>query len=212
MRVSDDGVLSVAFDPTGRLVAGGGATGPTRVWRVSDQRPAFPPLTGQPARSPARSSMRLARISLRRAIGRDEALGSSVRAPVRRGVGRKHEVARAPGAVHRSSLPGPAQRVQPGRQAAGRLRSRDARDAVERGSRALARARVRDSRSQPKSRGVESPPAGRDRLSRNVSGVALGLTRPCGHFPNRHKLFPLRNQRRPLAGIVSSAPDRHPDP
>ena len=46
MRVSDDGVLSVAFDPTGRLVAGGGATGPARVWRVSDQRPAFPPLTG----------------------------------------------------------------------------------------------------------------------------------------------------------------------
>ena len=46
MRVSDDGVLSVAFDPTGRLVAGGGAIGPARVWRVSDQRPAFPPLTG----------------------------------------------------------------------------------------------------------------------------------------------------------------------
>jgi WD40 repeat protein/tRNA A-37 threonylcarbamoyl transferase component Bud32 len=46
MRVSDDGVLSVAFDPSGRLVAGGGATGPARVWRVTDQRPALPPLTG----------------------------------------------------------------------------------------------------------------------------------------------------------------------
>ena len=46
MRVSDDGIQSVAFDPSGSLVAGGGATGPARVWRVTDQRPAFPPLTG----------------------------------------------------------------------------------------------------------------------------------------------------------------------
>jgi WD40 repeat protein len=46
MKVADDGVLTVAFDPSGRLVAGGGATGPVRVWRVADQRPAFPPLSG----------------------------------------------------------------------------------------------------------------------------------------------------------------------
>ena len=46
MRVADDGVLGVAFDPGGRLVAGGGATGPVRVWRVADQQPAFPPLSG----------------------------------------------------------------------------------------------------------------------------------------------------------------------
>ena len=46
MRVADDGVLSVAFDASGRLVAGGGAIGPVRVWRVADQRPAFPPLSG----------------------------------------------------------------------------------------------------------------------------------------------------------------------
>jgi WD40 repeat protein len=46
MRVSDDGIQSVAFDPSGSLVAGGGAIGPARVWRVTDQRPAFPPLTG----------------------------------------------------------------------------------------------------------------------------------------------------------------------
>ncbi len=37
---------SVAFDPSGRLVAAGGAIGPVRVWRVADQRPAFPPLAG----------------------------------------------------------------------------------------------------------------------------------------------------------------------
>jgi WD40 repeat protein/class 3 adenylate cyclase/energy-coupling factor transporter ATP-binding protein EcfA2 len=49
MRVADDGVVGVAFDPSGRIVAGGGAIGPVRVWRVSDQRPAFPPLTGQTA-------------------------------------------------------------------------------------------------------------------------------------------------------------------
>jgi WD40 repeat protein/class 3 adenylate cyclase/energy-coupling factor transporter ATP-binding protein EcfA2 len=48
MRVADDGVPSVAFDRSARLVAGGGAVGPVRVWRVSDQRPAFPPLTGHP--------------------------------------------------------------------------------------------------------------------------------------------------------------------
>jgi len=46
MRVADDGVPSVAFDPSGRFVAGGGATGPVRVWRVADQRPAFPALSG----------------------------------------------------------------------------------------------------------------------------------------------------------------------
>ena len=46
MRVADDAFNSVAFDPSGRLVAGGGAIGPVRVWRVADQRPAFPPLSG----------------------------------------------------------------------------------------------------------------------------------------------------------------------
>jgi WD40 repeat protein len=46
MRITDDGVLSVAIDPDGRVVAGGGAIGPVRVWRVDDQRPAFPPLAG----------------------------------------------------------------------------------------------------------------------------------------------------------------------
>jgi WD40 repeat protein len=46
MRVADDGVLSVGFDPSGRLVAAGGAIGPVRVWRVEDGRPAFPPLSG----------------------------------------------------------------------------------------------------------------------------------------------------------------------
>lgn len=48
MRVADDGVPSVAFDRSARLVAGGGGVGPVRVWRVFDQRPAFPPLTGHP--------------------------------------------------------------------------------------------------------------------------------------------------------------------
>lgn len=47
MRVTDDGMLSVAFDPTGHLVAGGGAIGPVRVWRVDDRQLAFPPLAGQ---------------------------------------------------------------------------------------------------------------------------------------------------------------------
>jgi WD40 repeat protein len=47
MKVTDDAVPSVAFDSSGRLVAAGGWVGPVRVWRVSDQRPAYPPLTGQ---------------------------------------------------------------------------------------------------------------------------------------------------------------------
>jgi WD40 repeat protein len=46
MRVTDEGFPSVAFDQSGRLVAAGGAIGPVRVWRVADQRPAFPSLTG----------------------------------------------------------------------------------------------------------------------------------------------------------------------
>jgi WD40 repeat protein len=46
MKVADDGVFGVAFDPSGRLVAEGGAIGPVRVWRVADQRPAYPPLSG----------------------------------------------------------------------------------------------------------------------------------------------------------------------
>src|SRR5262249_21439956 len=35
---------SVAFDPGGSLLASGGAIGPVRVWRLADQRPAYPPL------------------------------------------------------------------------------------------------------------------------------------------------------------------------
>jgi WD40 repeat protein len=46
MKVTDEGFPSVAFDPGGRLIAAGGVIGPVRVWRVADQRPAFPPLTG----------------------------------------------------------------------------------------------------------------------------------------------------------------------
>jgi WD40 repeat protein len=47
MKVSDEGFPTVSFDPSGRLVAAGGASGPVRVWRVADQRPEYPPLTGQ---------------------------------------------------------------------------------------------------------------------------------------------------------------------
>jgi WD40 repeat protein/tRNA A-37 threonylcarbamoyl transferase component Bud32 len=46
IKVADEGFPSVAFDPSGRLLAGGGASGSVRLWRVSDQQPAFPPLTG----------------------------------------------------------------------------------------------------------------------------------------------------------------------
>ena len=46
MRVAEDGFPSVTFDPSGRLLAAGGATGPVRVWRAADQRAAYPPLAG----------------------------------------------------------------------------------------------------------------------------------------------------------------------
>jgi WD40 repeat protein len=49
MKVPDEAFPSVAFDSSGRLVAAGGWVGPVRVWRVSDQRPAYPALTGQAA-------------------------------------------------------------------------------------------------------------------------------------------------------------------
>ena len=46
MRVADDGIPSVAFDPSGRLVAGGGAIGPVRVWRVRRSAAGLSPLAG----------------------------------------------------------------------------------------------------------------------------------------------------------------------
>ena len=147
MRVSDDGVLSVAFDPNGRLVAGGGATGPARVWRVTDQRPAFPPLTGHTgpitgAAFDAAGSF-LATTSL---FGGTRLWDPRLGPRLRRRAGREHEVARTAGAVHRPSFPRAAQRVQPGRHAAGRRWGRDARDAVGRRSGALAHtARARSS-------------------------------------------------------------------
>ncbi len=48
MTVADDAFLSVAIDPAGRFVAAGAAVAPVRVWHVSDQQPAFPPLSGHP--------------------------------------------------------------------------------------------------------------------------------------------------------------------
>ena len=121
MRVADDGFPSVAFDPSGRLVAGGGAIGPVRVWRVADQRPAFPPLAGHTgpvtgaAFDPTGSF--LATTSLfggtrlwdpATGLGYgDELVGSP-----------RPELARV--RRHRPSVPRAAERVQPGRQAAGR--------------------------------------------------------------------------------------------
>ena len=77
MRVSDDGIQSVAFDPSGSLVAGGGAIGPARVWRVTDQRPAFPPLTGHTGPD-HRRGVRPGRLVPRdhEPVRRDQALGS----------------------------------------------------------------------------------------------------------------------------------------
>ena len=124
MRVADDGVPSVAFDPSGRLVAGGGAIGPVRVWRVADQRPAFPPLSGHTgpvtgaAFDPAGSF--LATTSL---FG-----GTRLWDPAT-GLGYGDELVGSPrpgslDADHRPSVPGAAERVQPGRHAAGRRGSR----------------------------------------------------------------------------------------
>ena len=45
MAVTDDGFSSVAFDASGQFVAAG-SFGPVRVWRVADQRLAFPPRAG----------------------------------------------------------------------------------------------------------------------------------------------------------------------
>ena len=124
MRVTDDGVPSVAFDPSGRLVAAGGAIGPVRVWRVADQRPAFPPLAGHTgpvtgaAFDPAGSF--LATTSL---------LGGTRLWDPATGLGYGDELVGSaiPGSLdvdHRPSVPRAAERVQPGRHAAGRRGSR----------------------------------------------------------------------------------------
>ena len=186
MTVVDDGVPSVAFDPSGELVAGGGAIGPARVWRVADQRPAFPPLAGHTgpitgtAFDPHGSF--LATTTL---FGATQALGPGDRSRLRRRVRRKPESAQLAHVAHRPSVPRAAQRVQPGRQAAGGRGNRDARDAVGRRPRGLAPACVRDRGPQPDARGMEAVPAGGDVLSRDVFGVARRLT-----LPNGQKLFP----------------------
>ena len=79
MRVADDGFPSVAFDPSGRLVAAGGGIGPVRVWRVADQRPAFPPLSGHTGPSPGRRSTRPARSSQPRACSAEPGCGTRPR-------------------------------------------------------------------------------------------------------------------------------------
>ena len=212
MRVADDGFPSVAFDPSGQLVAGGGAIGPVRVWRVADQRPAFPPLAGHTgpvtgaAFDPAGSF--LATTSL---------LGGTRLWDPATGLGYGDElvgsaIARFARADHRPSVPRAAERVQPGRQAAGHRRGRHTRDAVGRRPGGLAPARVRDRGPKPEPRGVEALSAAGDAISRDVLGVAHRLSgaRPGRPLPNGQKLFPSRNQRRSARGIVPGAPGRHP--
>ena len=173
MRVADDGVLGVAFDPSGRLVAGGGAIGPVRVWRVADQQPAFPPLSGHTgpvtgvAFDPAGSFL-----ATTSAVRRNQAVGPGDGSRLRRRAGRQRE-ARLARADHRPSVPGAAERVQPGRQAAGRRGSRDERGMLWDVDPAVwRRACLRDRGPKPEPRGMEALPAGGDALSRDVLGVA----------------------------------------
>ena len=161
MRVTDDGVPSVAFDPSGRLVAAGGAVGPVRVWRVADQRPAFPPLAGHTgpvtgaAFDPAGSF-----------LATTSAFGGTRLWDPATGLGYGDELVGSarPGlarADDRPSVPGAAERVQPGRQAAGRRGSRDTRDALGRRPGGLAPAGLRDRGPESEPRGVGAlPPAG----------------------------------------------------
>ena len=214
MRVADDGVLSVAFDPSGRLVAGGGAIGPVRVWRVADQRPAFPPLTGHTgpvtgaAFDPAGSF--LATTSLfggtrlwdpATGLGYGDELVGSASGPARSS------------AVHRPSVPGAAERVQPGWHAAGHRGSRHARDAVGRRPGGLAPACLRDRGPEPEPRGVEALPAAGDALSRDVLGVAHRLKRSFGRVDPcrtvRNCSLCATNVGLPGASC-RGAPDRHP--
>ena len=137
MKVSDDGVISVAFDSGGSLVAGGGATGPVRVWRVADQRPAFPPAHrahGSDHRCGVRPGRRAPRDD--EPVRGDQALGSGYGPRLRRRIGQPETGLVCPHG--RPAVPWLAERVQPGRQAAGRLGRRDTRDAVGGGSRGLA--------------------------------------------------------------------------
>ena len=183
---------------------------PARVWRVTDQRPAFPPLTGIPARSPVRPSTRPARSSRPRASSAGPGSGIPPRASATARSWSEAAMARTrSGAVHRPSLPGAAQRVQPGRQAAGRLRESRRRDAVGRRSRGLARARVRDRGAEPEPRGVESPPAGRDRriARRARSGPPAERARSaCRSLAERSETVPSAQPTVGLpSGIVPSA-------
>ena len=105
MKVADDGFPSVTFDPSGEFVAAGGAIGPVRVWRVANQRPAFPPSPGTPAPSPQPRSARMTSSWRPLSVRRHPALGSGNRPRLRRRAGgqRQAGVARA---EHRLSVPG----------------------------------------------------------------------------------------------------------
>ena len=148
MRVADDGFPSVAFDPSGRLVAG----------RRSD-RPGAGVAGGRSAAglsAPRRAHRPGHRGGVRpgRLVPRDHELfgGTRLWDPAT-GLGYGDELVASPrpGSLKPTidlPVPGAAERVQPGRQAAGRRGSRHPRDAVGRRPGGLAPARVRDRRAE----------------------------------------------------------------
>ena len=141
MLVAGDGVLSVAFDPSSELLAAGGSgTGGVRVWRVADQRPAFPPLAGHTgnvvgtAFDPDGTFLATSTLSGGTRLW-DPAIGLGYGGELASGAPGPHRSCR-PSSCRASGL---WQRVQRGRQAAGRPWGRDPPDAVGRRPGGLAR-------------------------------------------------------------------------
>src|SRR5215218_8987824 len=108
---------------------------------------------------------------------RDQVVGSGHRSGLRRRARRNCGAGLAPADL-RTSVYRTAELVQSGWQGACGPRSPNARDAVGRRSSGLASERLRDRRSKPEPPGVESVPAVGDAVSRDVRGVAHGLSPP----------------------------------
>jgi hypothetical protein len=197
MKIADDGVLGVAFEPKGPTRRRRGfAIGPVRVGASADQQPAFPPLTGHtaPVTEDGFSTRPETFLRQHKPVRRDQALEPGDGCRLRRRADQR-QAGFARSDRRPSSVPRLSECLQPRRETAGRPGSRDARDGVARRPRGLAPSSLRGRGAKPESRGVEALPPVRDALSRHLLGVADGLRRTLPNLAKRSESVPSRQAR-----------------
>src|SRR4029453_18556487 len=172
-------VFSLAFSRDGSLLATGSG-GRLDLWDVATQAHHGKPMRvagdGVPSVAFDQSGRLVAGGG---AAGRGRTLGPRYGSRLRRGA---HCKGPAPltHTIRRPSVPRAAECLQPRREAAGRPRSRDPRDAVGRRPGRLAAQRLRDRGPELEPRGVEAVPATWNVFSRDLPGVASRLTLSLG--------------------------------